>query len=117
MLLTGRGSSSQWHTQTRTSKSAVLRELYPNEPYVELHPDDAAMLDIAPHELVQLSSRRGTVRARAFVTPTVQAGTVFVPMHHHETNQLTFPAFDPHSRQPAFKFAAVRVAKLDTWER
>ena len=29
VLLTGRGSSSQWHTQTRTKKSAVLRRLYP----------------------------------------------------------------------------------------
>ena len=41
MLLTGRGSSSQWHTQTRTGKSAVLRKLYPREVYVEISPVDA----------------------------------------------------------------------------
>ena len=29
VLLTGRGSAAQWHTQTRTAKSAVLRKLYP----------------------------------------------------------------------------------------
>ena len=41
LLLTGRGAASQWHTQTRTSKSAVLRELYPQEVYVEINPADA----------------------------------------------------------------------------
>ena len=29
LLLTGRGTSSQWHTNTRTGKSAVLRKLIP----------------------------------------------------------------------------------------
>src|SRR5690606_465112 len=37
LLLTGRGSAAQWHTQTRTSKSAVLRKLYPADIYVEVH--------------------------------------------------------------------------------
>jgi assimilatory nitrate reductase catalytic subunit len=31
LLLTGRGSVAQWHTQTRTAKSAVLRKLYPQK--------------------------------------------------------------------------------------
>ena len=35
ILLTGRGSAAQWHTQTRTAKSAVLRKLYPAQIYVE----------------------------------------------------------------------------------
>jgi len=34
LLLTGRGTSSQWHTQTRTGKSAVLKKLYPDQVYV-----------------------------------------------------------------------------------
>ena len=42
VLLTGRGSAAQWHTQTRTAKSAVLRKLYPQELYVEINPHDAA---------------------------------------------------------------------------
>jgi assimilatory nitrate reductase catalytic subunit len=47
--------------------------------------------------------------ARAFVTHTVQPKQVFVPMHYVRTNQLTFPAFDPESRQPAYKHCAVAV--------
>lgn len=49
LLLTGRGTSSQWHTQTRASQSAVLRKLYPADPYVELHPTDAARQEVDPH--------------------------------------------------------------------
>jgi assimilatory nitrate reductase catalytic subunit len=30
-------------------------------------------------------------------------------MHYPETNQLTFPFFDPESREPSYKYAAVRV--------
>lgn len=110
-LLTGRGSSSQWHTQTRTAKSAVLRRLAPSELYVELSPEDAGALGVSPNEWVEVRSRRGAVRARAFVTNTVKAGQVFIPMHYEEMNRLTFPAFDPHSRQPAYKACAVSIAR------
>jgi assimilatory nitrate reductase catalytic subunit len=108
-LLTGRGTSSQWHTQTRTGKSDVLRKLYPNVPYVELSPRDAADLDIQANEWVLVRSQRGQVRARAFVSHVVQPGQVFMPMHDDATNQLTFAAFDPYSRQPSYKACAVRI--------
>jgi assimilatory nitrate reductase catalytic subunit len=110
-LLTGRGSSSQWHTQTRTKKSAVLRRLAPSELYLELSPDDAQTLGVSPNEWVTVRSRRGAVRARAFVTNTVKPGQVFIPMHYEEMNRLTFPAFDPHSRQPSYKACAVSVER------
>jgi assimilatory nitrate reductase catalytic subunit len=110
-LLTGRGSSSQWHTQTRTSKSEVLRRLYPNSPYVEISPVDAAALGIAPLDKVRVTSARGWLEARAFVTHVVQPGQVFMPMHYDTTNRLTYAAFDPHSRQPAYKHCAVRVER------
>lgn len=116
VLLTGRGSTGQWHTQTRTSRSDVLRELAPRDAYVEVHPDDAASLGVRSGELVRVESRRGGVTAVAFVNATVQPGHVFVPMHYAVTNRLTFPAFDPHSRQPSYKYAAVRLRRRDPWE-
>lgn len=108
-LLTGRGTSSQWHTQTRTGKSDVLRKLYPADVHLEIHPKDASRLGITPESKVTISSRRGTVTARAFVTPTVQEGHVFLPMHFPVTNLLTHNEVDPYSRQPAYKACAVRV--------
>ncbi len=112
ILLTGRGSSSQWHTQTRTSKSAILRTLYPEHAYVELAPADASVLGVTTDEWVLVLSARGEMEARAYVTPTVAAGQVFVPMHYAGTNRLTMPSFDPYSRQPSYKSAAVAVRRI-----
>lgn len=110
VLLTGRGTSAQWHTNTRTGKSAVLRKLYPAECYAEIHPDDATRLGLVPGGKVQIRSRRAELVANAFVTPTVRPGQVFIPMHYDAVNRLTCASFDPHSRQPSYKHCAVALA-------
>ncbi|MGJ3241810.1 MAG: molybdopterin oxidoreductase family protein [Opitutales bacterium] len=109
LLLTGRGSSSQWHTQTRTSKSDVLRKLYPENPYVEIHPDDASRLGLRPNGKVRVHSRRGELSCTAVVLPSVRPGQLFMPMHYAKTNDLTADAFDPYSKQPSYKACAVAV--------
>ena len=117
LLLTGRGTASQWHTQTRTAKSAVLRKLYPVDVYVEINPEDARQIKIRPNQRVVVESQRGRVQAKAFITPTVQVGQVFMPMHYAVTNELTHAHFDPYSKQPSYKDCAVRVRPLQDWER
>jgi anaerobic selenocysteine-containing dehydrogenase len=112
VLLTGRGTSSQWHTQTRTGKSAVLNKLYPEQIYVEMNPVDAKSLGIGANQKALISSRRAKVTATVFITNTVQAGQLFIPMHYPAANELTFPAFDPYSRQPAYKSCAVSATLL-----
>ena len=109
LLLTGRGSAAQWHTQTRTAKSAVLRKLYPARVYVEVNPADAKVRGIVTGDAVQVESRRGRITATAFVTRSVQPGQVFVPMHYEETNRLTDAVFDPYSKQPSYKACAVEL--------
>ena len=109
LLLTGRGTSAQWHTQTRTAKSAVLRKLYPREVYFEIHPEDARALTICAGQAVEIRSRRGQIRAAAMITSTIQPGQIFIPMHYPMVNQLTFPCVDPYSRQPAYKACAVAL--------
>ena len=76
-------------------------------------PEDARRLGIRPHAWVRLESRRAEIRARAFLTHAIRPGELFVPMHYAETNQLTVAAFDPHSRQPAYKACAVSVRPDD----
>lgn len=110
-LLTGRGTSAQWHTGTRTEKSDVLRKLRPSGVYVEMNPDDARRLGVAPHGKVTVSSRRGSLVAKAFITSTIQGGQIFIPMHYVEVNRLTLASFDPYSRQPSYKACAVRVER------
>lgn len=113
ILLTGRGSASQWHTETRTGKSPILRSLAAKQPYVEISPVDAEARGIAPEDWVVVFSQRGSMRARAFVTSTVAPGQVFVPMHEVTTNQLTDSSFDPYSRQPSYKHCAVEVRRRE----
>jgi ferredoxin-nitrate reductase len=112
ILLTGRGSSAQWHTGSRTDKSDVLRKLAPRELYVEINPVDADAARISAGDRVMVSSRRGEAEALALVTTIVQPGQLFLPMHFEAVNRLTFPSFDPHSRQPSYKACAVKVRKL-----
>lgn len=109
LLLTGRGSASQWHTQTRTRQSAILRKLYPQRQYVEINPSDARTLGIRHGAWVRVESQRGWLRASAFITACVQPGQVFVPMHDGTTNRLTDAVFDPFSKQPSYKACAVRI--------
>lgn len=109
LLLSGRGTVSQWHTQTRTQKSPVLRKLYPQQAYIEIHPDDAHHIGVRNGQDVTIASRRGKVTARAMITSTVRAGQVFMPMHYDVTNQLTLAHFDPHSHQPSYKDCAVKI--------
>jgi assimilatory nitrate reductase catalytic subunit len=111
VLLTGRGSASQWHTQTRTAKSAVLRKLYPQEIFVEINPADAGRLGIRQKETVVIESARGQIQAAAFMTNAVRTGQLFIPMHYDATNQLTDAVFDPYSKQPSYKACAVRVCR------
>ena len=109
ILITGRGTSAQWHTETRTAKSEVLRKLYPAELMIELHPEDAAKRGIGDGVMVEIASRRASLMAHARVSPCVEPGQVFLPMHDARVNQLTHAAFDPHSRQPSYKHSAVNV--------
>ena len=116
ILLTGRGSAAQWHTQTRTGKSSVLNQLGPQQLFVEINPQDARREGIRPNQDAIVESQRGRVRAKAFVTPTIQPGQVFIPMHYEATNQLTHAHFDPYSKQPSYKACAVRVRTPESWD-
>lgn len=113
-LTTGR-VASQWHTRTRTGKVPQLVKKEP-EPFVEIHPDDAATYEVQDGEWIYLVSRRGRCYARARVTATIRRGVLFTPFHwgdlfHSETNAnyVTTSAADPVSKQPELKFCAVRI--------
>ncbi len=112
ILMTGRGTSAQWHTGSRTNKSAILRKLAPTVLHLEINPANAVALGIEDGVRIEIRSRRATIEAVAFVTTVVQPGQVFLPMHFPEVNKLTFPAYDPHSRQPSYKACAVTVRPL-----
>ena len=87
----------------------MLRTLYPANAYAEINPADAAKLGLAPNVTLAIISRRGRIECTAILTSTVSPGQIFIPMHYDVTNQLTKAEFDPHSRQPSYKYCAVRL--------
>ncbi len=109
VLLTGRGNSAAWHTNTRTGKSPALRALMDIEAYVEMSPRDAERRGLTDGDVTYVSSPRGSMKANARITPTMRDGQVFIPMHYATTNLLTNASFDKYSRQPSYKSGAVEV--------
>jgi ferredoxin-nitrate reductase len=117
VLTTGR-LYGHWHTQTRTGRIEKIRQMYP-QPFIEIHPRDAAKLHIQDNNWVEVRSRRGTARFPAKVTRAIAPGTVFVPMHwgalwadKAEANALTHPESDPDSLQPELKACAVQLMPI-----
>jgi ferredoxin-nitrate reductase len=118
VLTTGR-VKNQWHTMTRTGKVENLLKSC-REPFVELHPQDAKRYGVQDGDFVELTSRRGKLVAQARVIATIASGTCFVPFHWGRSmgfykcaNNLTLNAYDPVSKEPELKAAAVRVKKLE----
>lgn len=113
ILTTGRRYESyNTHTQTRHYSEGV--KIRQKEETVDIHPLDAEKLAITDGEVVQVSSRRGTLTVKAKVTEQVAPGLVFMSFHWHEvpTNVLTINEYDPISGTAEFKACAVNVEKL-----
>ena len=108
ILTTGR-LLEHWHGGTLTRHSK-LDDLYP-QARIEINPADAARLKIEDDQTVRVSSRRGTIVLRAWVTQRTTVGVVFVPMHFAEAaaNLLTIDALDPLAKIPEYKACAVRI--------
>ena len=116
-LNTGR-IRDQWHTMTRTARSPRLSQ-HLAEPFLELHPQDAANLGLAPADLVTLSNPLGTATLRALITDRVAIGSVFAPIHWTAENSAQaridtmIPGNpDPISGQPDSKSAAVALQRF-----
>ena len=109
LLSTGR-VLYQYHTGTMTRLGKGTTERYP-ESLAEIHPADAAKLGIEDGQRVRVTSRRGTVEAKAKITGRSDQGMVFMNFHFHEAavNLLTNPALDPVAKIPEYKVCAVRV--------
>jgi anaerobic selenocysteine-containing dehydrogenase len=121
LLTTGR-TLYHFHTRTKTGRAPELQAAAP-DVWVELSPQDAHALAIGEGDLVAIESRRGEAQARARISG-IRDGVVFVPFHYGDwdrpdddappraANELTRTSWDPVSKQPHFKVAAVRVRKL-----
>ena len=119
VLTTGR-VVHHFHTRTKTGRAPELVAAAP-DAWVEICATDAAAHGVADGDMVRVESARGHVVVAARVTG-IRAGVVFMPFHYgsiddpgdepRAANELTITAWDPVSKQPTFKVAAVRVARV-----
>ncbi len=126
LLTTGR-AVYHFHTRTKTARAPELQAAAP-DVWVELNPSDAADAGIAEGNLVRIVSPRGSLEAPARING-IRPGVVFVPFHYgywdagdgaspdgtagRAANELTITAWDPLSKQPQFKLAAVRIERAE----
>lgn len=113
-LLTGR-LRDQWHGMSRTGRIPRLYSHEP-EPRIQVHPSDLHRRGWADGQLMRVKSRRGEIVLPVAASEEVRPGQAFVAMHwgarslsHDGVNALTIPAFDPISKQPELKHAALRI--------
>ncbi|MDT3429136.1 sulfite reductase (NADPH) flavoprotein alpha-component [Paenibacillus forsythiae] len=107
----------QWHTLTKTGKIQKLNKLNPG-PFIEIHPDDAAMLGIKESDSVEIRSSRGRAVLPAVLSDRVRPGNCFAPFHWNDrfganlaVNDVTSDAVDPLSLQPELKYCSVSLVK------
>ncbi|MBS9534579.1 nitrate reductase [Mycobacterium sp. M1] len=110
-LTTGR-TVYHWHTRTKTARAPQLQQAAPSM-WLEVSRQDAKQYGVAEGDIVRVTSRRGSLEAPARISH-VREGVVFGPWHYGDDpiNELTLNAWDPISRQPEFKVAAVALERV-----
>jgi assimilatory nitrate reductase catalytic subunit len=116
-LNTGR-VRDHWHTMTRSGLSPRLGAHQP-EPFVEVHPLDAAAAGLTDNGFARITTPHGESVLRVSVGAGQQRGLLFAPIHwSSETascgsiGDLVAPATDPHSGQPEMKATPAAIAPV-----
>jgi formate dehydrogenase alpha subunit len=99
-----------WHGGEMTRRAKGLLEIY-DQALVEINPEDAQRIGLDGKQRVRVTSRRGSIEAKAWITDRVPPGMVFANFHFPEAsaNELTIAALDPVSMIPEYKVCAVKL--------
>ena len=83
------------------------------EGYIEPNYKDADRLGVKSGDMVAVSSRRGTIEAKARVGRKVSQGETWMPFHFPDSpvNMITNAALDEYARIPEYKVCAVKLEK------
>jgi assimilatory nitrate reductase catalytic subunit len=116
-LNTGR-VRDQWHTMTRSGLSPRLGAHQP-EPFVEVHPLDAAEAGLTDKGFAHITTSHGERVLRVSVSAGQQRGMLFAPIHWTaETascgpiGDLVAPVTDRYSGQPEMKATPAAAAPV-----
>lgn len=113
LLSTGR-NLYQYNVINMTGKTEGIQNIA-GWSYVEMSPTLADAYHIQDGDMVELSSRRGSIKTKAVVTDNIRDNILYMPFHYAEgaANELTNAAWDPISKTPEYKVAAVRMSVVE----
>lgn len=116
-LNTGR-VRDQWHSMTRTGKSARLAA-HISEPYVEVHPADAINIGVEDGGFARVVTAQGSCILKVVFNEGQHRGSLFAPIHWSNENSssacvgdLVAPRVDPYSGQPEAKATPANIAPV-----
>lgn len=100
--------------RSMTGNCAALQTLADEPGFVQINPQDAAVLGIADQQLVWVASRRGKVISRANYNERINLGAVYMTYQWWigACNELTQENLDPISKTPETKYCAVKLAAI-----
>ena len=113
MILTTGRQLEHWHTGAMTRRAMVLDEIEPSA-IASMSPYQLDELEVAPGEVVRISTRRGNIDIKTRSDQAVPKGMIFIPFCYTEApaNMLTNPALDPMGKIPEFKYCAAKVERI-----
>ncbi|SCI43796.1 Formate dehydrogenase H [uncultured Roseburia sp.] len=81
--------------------------------FIEMNTQDAKAAGVHNGDIVTVSSRRGSIQTRAYVSDKTRKGECWMPFHYVEggANWLTIDSLDSISSTPEYKVCAVRIDK------
>ena len=111
-----------FHTRTKTARSQELNNAAP-DVFIQISEEDAEKYGINEGDKLEVESRRGKAQGSALIG-SIKSGHIFIPFHYgywdkpgypRAANELTITEWDPVSKQPYFKYAAVKISKIDEY--
>lgn len=101
-----------YHTATMSRKTEVLTQ-YSDQAFAEINLQDAKQLGVTNGDMIKVTTRRGTIKLLAAITPKVAEKNIFIPFHFAEAaaNLLTNDALDPVAKIPEYKVCACKIEK------
>lgn len=113
ILSTGR-TLYHYNVGTMTRRVAGIGKKSP-DCFVEINPSDLEALGAEDGQMLRVSTRRGSIVARAAATKKVKPGRIWMPFHFAESsaNELTIDAYDDISKTAEYKVCAALVEAVD----
>ena len=109
----------QWHTMTRTGRTARLLD-HIEQPFVAMHPETALAYNLKADDLARVTTAQADLELCVTTDEGLKPNQLFIPIHWNNqfakrarVDSLVAPIIDAVSGQPEFKFTPATIAKID----